>query len=317
MTIPDLARIEKVDLRKAWVSEAADFTPWLAQEENLRLLGDSLGIPLELVSTEESVGPFAADILCKDPLSEQWVLIENQLEQTDHTHLGQIITYAAGLDATTVIWIAARFVEQHRAAVDWLNEITGEGTNFFGVEVELWRIGGSPQMAPRFSVVSKPNSWSKQVPKMGRIARKWDEPSFFKTLGEREPDAVTPARALLDWAREKMPEIWWGEGATDGSFFAGRQVNGHRHLLFAVWTYGRLEFQFERMKDRPVFDNPERRRELLRKLNDEVGLSLSEDRIDRRPSVPLTTLNDPARLAALLSVLDWYVEQITATGVDG
>ena len=103
MAIPDLARLESINLREAWVSEPADFTPWLARKENLELLGESLGIPLELESTEQSVGPFAADILCRDPLSEQWVLIENQLAQTDHTHLGQIITYAAGLNAVTVI----------------------------------------------------------------------------------------------------------------------------------------------------------------------------------------------------------------------
>ena len=311
MAIPDLARLASINLREAWVSEPADFTPWLARKENLELLGESLGIPLELESTEQSVGPFAADILCRDPLSEQWVLIENQLAQTDHTHLGQIITYAAGLNAVTVIWIASKFVEQHRAALDWLNEITSEGTNFFGVEVELWRIGASPQMAPKFNIVSKPNAWSKQVPKVRRSGRKWDESSFFAALADRVPDAVAPARAMLTWAQEKMPDIWWGEGAQDGSFYAGLQVGSHRHLAFCVWTYGRLEFQFERMKYRPVFDDRDKRLELMRKLNDQAGLGLSEKRVDLRPSVGLVTLNDLTKRQAFFEVLDWYVDEIT------
>ena len=149
MTVRQLAKLERVDLRKAWESEPADFTPWLAKEENLALLGETLGMTLVLEAQEKDVGPFRADILCKEPQTDQWVLIENQLEQTDHLHLGQIITYAAGLNAVTVIWIAARLTEEHRAALDWLNEITSEGTNFFGVEVELYRIADSP-IAPPF-----------------------------------------------------------------------------------------------------------------------------------------------------------------------
>ncbi|MFN8391793.1 MAG: DUF4268 domain-containing protein [Bdellovibrionota bacterium] len=105
---------------------------------------------------------FSADILCKDTATEQTVLIENQLERTDHTHLGQIITYAAGLNANTVIWISAQMREEHRAAIDWLNENTVETLQFFGVEVELWQIGNSPY-APKFNIVSKPNDWSKTV----------------------------------------------------------------------------------------------------------------------------------------------------------
>lgn len=121
-----------------------------------------MGIELEVNGTEKEVGPFRADILCKDMETDQWVLIENQLERTDHSHLGQILTYAAGLKANTVIWIASQFTEEHRAAIDWLNEITGEDYNFFGVEIQLWRIGDSP-FAPRFNIVSKPNRWTRSV----------------------------------------------------------------------------------------------------------------------------------------------------------
>src|SRR5437867_10700355 len=162
MSTKDLGRLQKVNLREAWTSESSDFTPWLAQEGNLQLLGETIGIELELASQEKDVGPFRADILCKDTATGNWVLIENQLERTDHTHLGQLLTYAAGLQAVTIVWVARSFTEEHRATLDWLNEITDDRFNFFALEIELWRIGDSP-VAPKFNVVSKPNDWSKAV----------------------------------------------------------------------------------------------------------------------------------------------------------
>lgn len=159
----ELGRLERIDdLRSIWASEPADFTPWLAQENNLKLLGDSIGIELELEAQEKDVGPFRADILCKDTTSDNWVLIENQLEKTDHTHLGQLMTYAAGLKAVTIVWIAERFTEEHRAALDWINEITDDRFAFFGLEIEAWRIGDS-LIAPKFNIVCKPNDWAKTV----------------------------------------------------------------------------------------------------------------------------------------------------------
>jgi hypothetical protein len=162
MSMKILGRLEKVDLRAAWTSEWGDFTPWLAQEENLQLLGETIGIELELESQEKEVGPFRADILCRDTATDNWVVIENQLERTDHSHLGQLLTYAAGLSAVTIVWIAERFTEEHRAALDWLNERTDEKINLFGLEIELWRIGDSPH-APKFNIISQPNDWSRTV----------------------------------------------------------------------------------------------------------------------------------------------------------
>lgn len=162
MSTPPISRLRKVDLRKAWQSESGDFTPWLARNENLELLGDAIGIELECDSTESGVGPYKADIVCKDLANDSWVLIENQLERTDHTHLGQLLTYAAGLHAVTIVWIAERFTDEHRAALDWLNEHTDDKVNFFGLEVELWRIDDSP-IAPKFNIVSQPNDWSRTI----------------------------------------------------------------------------------------------------------------------------------------------------------
>ena len=117
---------------------------------------------LGLESQEKEVGPFRADILCRDTANDSLVLIENQLERTNHTHLGQLLTYASGLDAVTIVWVAERFTDEHRAALDWLNERTDERINLFGLEIELWRIGESP-VAPRFNVVCKPNDWTRSV----------------------------------------------------------------------------------------------------------------------------------------------------------
>lgn len=157
-----LGRIERVDLRSIWTSEDRHFTPWLAQEENLEILGETLGIELELEAQERDVGPFRADILCKNTADETWVLIENQIEKTDHGHLGQLLTYAAGLKAVTIVWISAKFRDEHRAALDWLNEMTVDSVRFFGLEVELWKIGDSPA-APRFNVICQPNDWENTV----------------------------------------------------------------------------------------------------------------------------------------------------------
>jgi hypothetical protein len=158
--MPPFARLEQIDPRAGWPHEAHDFTPWLAQSENLALLGETLGIQIELVEIERTVGSFSADLVCRDTSTDSLVVIENQLERTDHSHLGQILTYAAGVQAVTLVWIARRFTDEHQAAVNWLNEHTDESIRFFGLEIELWRIGESP-MAPKFNVVARPNDWVK------------------------------------------------------------------------------------------------------------------------------------------------------------
>jgi hypothetical protein len=124
--VPSLGRLLQVGLREIWPGEAIQFTPWLALPENLGLLGSTLGLQLIAERTEAAVGGFSADILARNAADNSVVVIENQLEQTDHTHLGQILTYLAGLDAKTVIWIARRVRDEHRAAVEWLNTNTSE-----------------------------------------------------------------------------------------------------------------------------------------------------------------------------------------------
>ena len=166
--MPTLGRLEKVKLRDEWESEAQDFTPWLAKEENLAILSETLGIDIEPIAEEHPVGPFRADILATDANTNELILIENQLEKTDHNHLGQLLTYASGLQAVTAIWICKRFTDEHAAALSWLNDHTNGKLNLFGLEVELWRIGDSAP-APKFNIVVKPNDWVKSNSQSGPV----------------------------------------------------------------------------------------------------------------------------------------------------
>ncbi len=157
-----LGKLEKVDLREYWKHEALDFTRWLAESRNLDELGDEIGLDIELIQTEAGVGRFSADILAQEETTGRKIVIENQLEATDHSHLGQILTYAAGIEAEYIVWIVKEVRDEHRQAIDWLNEHTDEKLNFFLVRIELWRIGES-NPAPKFVVVSRPNDWTKSV----------------------------------------------------------------------------------------------------------------------------------------------------------
>ena len=124
--MPDFGTLERLDPREYWPNEAADFTPWLADDANIRLLGSAIRMDLDVESTEVAVGPFSADIVCRSAPDDHRVVIENQLEKTDHDHLGKLLTYAGGLDdVRTVVWIARQFTEEHRTAIDWLNAVDG------------------------------------------------------------------------------------------------------------------------------------------------------------------------------------------------
>jgi len=160
MTV-SLEQLSTVDPRTVWPSESSDFTPWLAEEKNLELLGAALGLELELVGSEIQVGPYSADLLAKDTATDRNVVIENQLEKTDHDHLGKALTYGAILGASVVVWIAREFTDEHRKTLDWLNDHTDEDLDLFAVCIELWRIGESLP-APRFNVVSRPSYLFKQ-----------------------------------------------------------------------------------------------------------------------------------------------------------
>lgn len=222
----NLGKIEKVDLRDVWETEDKHFTPWLAEEENISQLGDAIGIELEVESQEKNVGPFRADILARDSATTHYVLIENQLEITDHKHLGQIMTYAAGLDAFSIIWIAKNFTEEHRAAIDWLNRITDENINFFGIEIEVIKIGESIA-APQFKVVAKPNDWSRSVKKAANdnelSETKVKQREYWTELKQYVEDNGTPFKM-----QKPLPQHWTYIALGKSGFHLALTVNSQK-----------------------------------------------------------------------------------------
>ncbi len=153
---------EITDLRSIWPHEALNFTPWVA--ENVDLLADAVGLDITVDETESSVGDFNVDIYASETGTDRKIIIENQLEDTDHDHLGKLITYASGKGADVVIWVVKHAREEHKAAVEWLNNHTDDKIGFFLCEIKLFQIGDS-QIAPAFTVVERPNDWTKEIRK--------------------------------------------------------------------------------------------------------------------------------------------------------
>jgi hypothetical protein len=205
-TGPTLGRIARIDPRTVWQHEAHDFTPWL--RENADRLAEALGIELELSSAEHPVGTFSLDLIGRDISHDKPLIVENQLAGSDHGHLGQLLTYAAGSGAATIVWIATRIRDEHRQALDWLNEQTGEDIHFFGVELELVQIGDSLP-APLFNVVVLPNDWQKTVKAATSGASAMSEKSVaYTAFWQRFLDKVQAARP--GWSKAKQaPRRHW------------------------------------------------------------------------------------------------------------
>lgn len=161
----NLSKLEEIkDLRKVWPHEALDFTPWLSQDDNIALLSDAVGIDITVDETESSVGDFNVDIYATETGTDRKIIIENQLEDTNHDHLGKLITYASGKSADVIIWLVKHAREEHKAAIEWLNNHTDDNIGFFLCEIKLYRIGNS-EPAVKFEIVEKPNDWTKEVKK--------------------------------------------------------------------------------------------------------------------------------------------------------
>ena len=253
--IPKLGKVQRVDVRSAWINEASHFTPWLASEEGMELLQEVLDMELEVEATEKFVGPFKADILAKrtDTTDDHWVLIENQLERTDHRHLGQLLTYAAGLDAVTIVWIAESFAEEHRAALDWLNDLTTDNLSLFGLEIELWQIDGSPP-APMFNVVAEPNEWSRDVQQGAKSQvsdLKRDQQRFWEGLRQRLIDKKSPVRP-----QKAHPQHW-------ASFALGRAGTGLNACINSQKNTVWIEFAFYGPSGKVWYDEVTAKREAI------------------------------------------------------
>lgn len=160
MSTVKIGKLTEVDVRDLWKHEQYDFSNWLAKEENIKLLDDEIGLTLMDINKEVYIGSYRCDLVAKDETTGQIVIIENQLEATNHDHLGKIITYAAGLDAKTIIWIVKEAREEHKAAIEWLNNNSSEEIGFFLIELHAYKINDSLP-APMFKVVEKPNNFTK------------------------------------------------------------------------------------------------------------------------------------------------------------
>lgn len=158
----ELAKLKTVSVDKYFDHEEEEFTPWLADNISLLEHEDLLNIPLEVQQQEAFVGRYRADIIARDPETDRVIVIENQFGQTDHTHLGQSLVYTAGREADIVVWIAEDFTDEHVSVLRWLNNRTDEEAAFFGIQVGLKQIEGSPY-APEFTAVQRPDEWSKRV----------------------------------------------------------------------------------------------------------------------------------------------------------
>lgn len=212
MALNELGTLKKVELRKMWPHEALDFTKWLAKEESIQLLCEELDITLGNIKVEEAAGRYNVDIVAEEITTKRKVIIENQLEITDHKHLGQILTYAAAHDAGIIIWNVKNYTEEHKQAIDWFNRNMPEQISFFLVQVELWQIGDSLP-APRFNIISQPNNWAKTVKIAGTVEK--DTPSELKLLQQkfwtdfREYVTGLTPKSSLNLGRTPRPQHWY------------------------------------------------------------------------------------------------------------
>jgi hypothetical protein len=205
---PNLSRITKVNPREIWKHEALDFTQWLAKEENISILCEELGIEINNVKPEAAAGRYNVDIIADEIDSQRKVIIENQLEPTDHKHLGQILTYASAYDAAIIIWIVTDYTEEHRQAIDWFNRNITEGISFFLIQIEVYKIGNSDP-APKFNLICEPNDWGKTVKKSEGGDTLSELKLQQKEFWESFKEYATSASSGLNFGRVAKPQHWY------------------------------------------------------------------------------------------------------------
>ena len=295
-----LSRIEKGDLREAWPHEAADFTPWLA--EHISELGEALGMELELQSQEARVGTFSLDLLACVSGTDRMVIIENQLEPTNHDHLGKLLTYAGGYDANVIIWVAKDFRDEHRQALDWLNQRTDENTEFFGVVVEVWKIDGS-RPAPHFNLVATPNEWQREAAEKVRMSNVSDKSMRYKSFFQKLIDRLRQKQFTT--ARKAPPKSWC-------TFSSGY---GPRAQYVASFNLGRrvgveIYMNSDMDSNKILFDQLMERKKAI---ESKLGESLEWERLDHRKASRIAirrqgSIDDDQK--ALKEMEDWTVGKL-------
>jgi len=212
MSDREFGRLQAIDPATLWTRERPDFIAWLAETDTLEALGETIGLDMEMEAVDRVIGPLSADIVCRDTRDDGRVLIEAQLTATDNERLGRLISYAAGLEAGKVVWIATTFREEERAALDWLNRVSTARLSFYAVELRAFKLGGSPA-APQFHLISRPNDWSRRA-RSGVRAIETEEISEGRRL---QQDYWS---SLLDYLRQRggpvhpsgkaVPRAWTG-----------------------------------------------------------------------------------------------------------
>jgi hypothetical protein len=243
-----LSKLNKVELRDVWGHEAIDFTNWLALQENLDALSEEIGVDIKLIKTEASVGKFSVDILAEEEASGRKIIIENQLEDTNHDHLGKIVTYASGYDAEIIVWIVKGVRDEHQKAIDWLNEHTDENISFFLIKIELWQIEGS-NPAPKFEIMVSPNEWAKAIktsPSNGELTdTKLQQLEFWNKFKNyvRENDT----RIRLQTPR---PQHWYDVSMGSSEGHVALTINSRENLIGCEIYISRNKDLFNYLRDR-------------------------------------------------------------------
>ena len=227
-----LGKMKRItDLRTVWSHEAHDFTKWLAEESNLQELSDAVGIDIDLEERESSVGSFNVDLYATESGTGRKIIIENQLEDTNHDHLGKLITYASGKGAEVIIWIVKRARDEHRQAVEWLNQHTDSNIGFFLVEIELWQIDES-LLAPKFNVVEKPNDWAKTMKSMeGMSETDRLKLEFWQAFNDQMEN--TPGFQREFNLRKPQAQHWYDLSLGTSSYYISLNINTQKKKIDA------------------------------------------------------------------------------------
>ena len=228
----NLGKIKRIhDLHSVWPHEANDFTKWLAQESNLNELGSSIGIDIDLEERESPVGSFKVDLYAVESGTGRKIIIENQLEDTNHDHLGKLITYASGKGAEVIVWIVKRARDEHRQAIEWLNQHTDSNIGFFLVEIELWQIDDS-LMAPKFNVVEKPNDWAKTMKIVeGLNPTEMLKLNFWQSFNEYMSANADFSKCFN--LRKPQPQQWYDLSVGTSSYFISLTISPQKKNISA------------------------------------------------------------------------------------
>lgn len=266
MSTVKIGKLTEVDVRDLWKHEQYDFSNWLAKEENIKLLDDEIGLTLMDINKEVYIGSYRCDLVAKDETTGQIVIIENQLEATNHDHLGKIITYAAGLDAKTIIWIVKEAREEHKAAIEWLNNNSSEEIGFFLIELHAYKINDSLP-APMFKVVEKPNNFTK-TSKQNYSDKELNRSQNERLIFWEEFNTVIVAKGKPFSVRKPTTDHWYDVAiGTSEAHLAINLVNKENKIVLELYI----------LDNKNLFDHIYEDKE---KIENTLQMSFSWERLD-------------------------------------